>query len=117
MARVTAFLAARACACALLAAACGDAQADGRLASRVDQELDNSPVLSDAQIEVASRDGVVTLRGVVANEEQVAQAERIAWSVEGVEQVESRLEVTTPPGSESPPPVAAPPAPQGGEAR
>jgi hyperosmotically inducible protein len=117
MDRVTAFLAARACAFALLAAACGDVQPDGRIASLVEQELDNSPVLSDTQIDVASRDGVVTLTGVVANEGQAAQAERIARSVEGVEQVESRLEVTAPSEPGSPPPVAAPPPPPAGEVR
>ena len=117
MDRVEAFLAVRACAFALLAAACGDVQADGRIASRVDQELANSPVLSDTRIEVASHNGVVTLTGVVANEGQAAQAERIAWSVEGVEQVESRLEVAASSGPVTPPPVAAPPAPPEGEAR
>jgi hypothetical protein len=111
MDRVEAFLAVRVCAFALLAAACGDVQTDGRIASLVDQELANSPVLSGARIEVASRDGVVTLSGVVSNEGQAAQAERIAWSVEGVEQVETRLEVAGASEPGSLPPVAAPPVP------
>jgi hyperosmotically inducible periplasmic protein len=102
---------------ALLSVACGDAPADGEIAVKVDQEIANSPVLGDAQIEVSARGGVVTLTGVVASEEQVENAERLAWSVEGVDAVESRLQVSPPAGAAEPPPVGAAPDPLEGEAR
>jgi hypothetical protein len=98
-------------ACALLGLACADTQADRELAVKVDQELSNSPVLGNAHIDVAARGGVVTLVGVAATEEQVQNAERLAWSVEGVEAVESRIRVS---GPEEPglPPVGAEPPPE-----
>ena len=98
---------------ALAAIACGNPQMDGQITVQVDQEIANSPVLGDAQIDVAARDGVVTLTGVVSSDEQALNAERLAWSVEGVEGVESRLEVSLPEQRTEPPPVgAAPPAPE-----
>jgi osmotically-inducible protein OsmY len=61
-------------------------------------------------IDVTSRDGVVTLSGVVASEEQRTHAESVAWGVEGVQTVESRLEVTS--RAPAPDVAAPPPAPQ-----
>jgi hypothetical protein len=61
---------------------------DGEIALKVDQEIASSPVLGGTQIDVAARDGVVTLTGVVASDEQAQSAEKLAWSVEGVEAVE-----------------------------
>jgi hypothetical protein len=98
-----------ACAFALFTGACGNQQMDGEIAVKVDQEIANSPVLGGTQIDVAARDGVVTLTGVVASDEQAASAEKIAWSVEGVDAVESRLKVSLPERPPMPPPVAAPP--------
>lgn len=102
-----------ACAFALLSGACGNPQLDGEIAVKVDQEIENSPVLGGTQIDVAARDGVVTLTGVVAREEQAQSAEKLAWSVEGVDAVESRLEVSEP----ETPPVGAAPTPLDGETR
>jgi len=99
-----------ACAFALLGGvACGDTRADREMAVKVDQELSNSPVLGSAQIDVAARGGVVTLTGVVATEEQVESAERLAWSVEGVEAVESRIRVSLQADPTGLPPVGAAP--------
>lgn len=92
---------------ALLGLACVDTQADRELAVKVDQELSNSPVLGNAHIEVAARSGVVTLVGVAATAEEVESAERLAWSVEGVEAVESRIRVSQAPAGL--PPVGAEP--------
>ena len=86
-----------ACAAALLILACGAHQSDLEIATKIDQQISNSPGLGETQIGVASHDGVVTLSGVVASEEQAARAERLAWSVEGVDAVETRLEVSPPP--------------------
>lgn len=91
------------------AAACGDTRADREIAVKVDRELSNSPVLGSAQIDVAARGGVVTLTGVAASEEQVASAEKLAWSVEGVQAVESRIRVSPSPEPTGRPPVGAPP--------
>ena len=103
-----------ACAFALLSGGCGNPQLDGEIAVKVDREIENSPVLGGTQIDVAARDGVVMLDGVVASEEQVKNAERLAWSVEGVDGVESRLRVSPPAEL---PPVGAPPAPLEGDTR
>ena len=93
----------------LAGVACADTEADRELAVKVDQELANSPVLGDAQIDVAARGGVVTLVGVATTEEQVKSAEQLAWSVEGVEAVESRIRVSMPPEPTGIPPVGAEP--------
>jgi osmotically-inducible protein OsmY len=99
---------------ALSSVACADSRVDRELAVKVGQEIANSPVLTDAQIDVAARHGVVVLAGVVDSEEQLANAERLAWSVDGVEGVESRLRVSEPADESEPPPVgAAPPLPDG----
>lgn len=86
-----------ACAAALLTLACGEQPSDVEIAAKIDQEISNNPVLGETEIGVASRDGVVTLSGFVASEEQAARVERLAWSVEGVDAVESLLEVSPPP--------------------
>lgn len=93
-----------ACALALLASGCADPGADREIAEKVGQEIETSPVLGGARIDVAARDGVVTLSGAVESEEQASHAEKLAWSVEGVEAVDSRLEVRgTPPVGTAPP--------------
>ena len=105
------------CAAALAAHGCGNPQMDGEIAGKVGQEIASSPVLGGTQIDVAARDGVVTLTGVVASDEQAQNAEKLAWSVEGVDAVESRLEVSLPEGQAETPPVGAAPAPLEGETR
>jgi hypothetical protein len=101
----------------LLGSACGNPQMDREIAVKVGQEIGSSPVLGGTQIDVAARDGVVTLTGVVASDEQAQSAEKLAWSVEGVDAVELRLEVSeagTPPVGAAPPiPPEAPEAPEG----
>jgi hypothetical protein len=100
------FVVPAACLLALLAGGCADPQADREIADKVHQEIDSSPVLGGTQIDVAARDGVVTLSGVVDSQEQAGRAEKLAWSVEGVEAVDSRLEVR---GEGEPPPVGTAP--------
>jgi hypothetical protein len=99
---------------ALSGIGCADSRVDRELAVKVGQEIANSPVLTNAQIDVAASHGVVILAGVVASEEQAKNAERLAWSVDGVEGVESRLRVSPPAGESEPPPVGAAPPPEGG---
>ncbi len=117
MVRCVRFLACLSFALALSSVGCGNARADREIAVKVGQEIANSPVLADAQIDVAARDGVVILAGVVDSDEQVKSAERLAWSVEGVEGVESRLRVSLPADEGEPPPVGAAPAPPEGDAQ
>ena len=105
------------CAAALAVHGCGNPQRDGEIAGKVGQEIASSPVLGGARIDVAARDGVVTLTGVVVSNEQAQSAERVAWSVEGVDAVESRLEVSLPEDAAETPPVGAAPAPLEGETR
>lgn len=50
------------------------------------------------QIDVDTRNGVVTLKGAVDNAEQKQQAEQIARETEGVKRVVNQLTVTTPVG-------------------
>jgi hypothetical protein len=85
--------------------ACGSERSDETITAEISQQLANSPVLGGTQLDVTSRGGVVTLSGVVSNQEQRARAESLAWGVEGVESVESRIEIS----SSAPPAVAAPP--------
>ena len=98
MVRRNRFVACVSFAFALSTVACGGSLGDRDLAVKVGQEISNSPVLADAQIDVAAQDGVVILAGVVSSEEQMKSAERLAWSVQGVEGVESRLRVAAPEG-------------------
>ena len=100
------------CIVALLSVSCGSGPSDDQIVARIDQELANSPLLGGAKIDVTSRDGVVTLSGVVTSEEQRTRAESVAWGVEGVESVESRIEVASRAPAPAPDVAAPPPAPQ-----
>ncbi|QGZ66142.1 BON domain-containing protein [Paraburkholderia acidisoli] len=51
--------------------------------------------LKSTYIRVRARDGVVTLSGVVASEQQIAFATQVAQSVSGVRAVQGQLEVRT----------------------
>jgi len=99
----------------LLGSACGAGRSDERIVTDIDRQIASSPVLGGAEIDVTARDGVVTLSGVVSNEEQRARIESLAWGVDGVESVESRIEVASNAPAE-PPAVAAPPPPEAPEA-
>ena len=110
--RGTRFVRLAACALALAAAGCADPRTDREIADAVDHEIEQSPVLGGARIDVAARDGVVTLSGAVESQGQASHAEQLAWSVEGVEAVDSRLEVRS---AGAPPPVGT--APPAGERR
>lgn len=91
--------------------ACSAGPSDEQIAAQIEQQLANSPLLGDAEIDVMVRSGVVTLSGVVSSEEQRTRAESLARSVEGVDSVHTRLEIASSPPP-SPPAVAAPPPPE-----
>lgn len=66
---------------------------DAQIQAEVRAELEADRRVDAAAIEVASRDGIVTLSGVVADLDQVRRALRIAARVDGVTQIVNRLRV------------------------
>ena len=59
----------------------------------VEAALEHAPSLAASDIEVASRDGVVTLTGVAATMAHIATAGRLAARVHGVSAVHNRIRV------------------------
>ena len=94
------------CVFALSVASCGE-KPDTTLAFEVEQELSQSPALTGTQIQVTSNGGVVTLRGIVSREDQRATAENLTRAVDGVEAVESQIEIAS--SAAAPPAVGAAP--------
>ena len=75
------------------AAANAQAENDRALAAKVKAALGAAPGLNVHQMDVVSRDGVVTLFGTTETREQREQAARLAAAVPGVQSVESKLAV------------------------
>ncbi len=67
---------------------------DDEIAEAVKLVLERDPLVNGDRIRVRSRDGVVTLEGMVANEKESEMAETDAWCLVGVERVENRLETS-----------------------
>ncbi|MGM0594481.1 MAG: BON domain-containing protein [Pseudomonadota bacterium] len=70
-----------------------EAHRDNRISAAVNRLLVGDRQVSAMDIDVATRDGVVTLVGTVADTTVARRAERLATSVEGVVQVINRLRV------------------------
>lgn len=70
-----------------------DLDPDARIVADVSQRLTDDTDLDASRIEVASRDGLVTLSGEVSTAAQRAGAEALAGAIAGVHQVENRLRV------------------------
>ncbi len=66
---------------------------DDELAERVRYALAADAYTTDLNIEVEVEDGVVYLRGQVSSIEDIEQAEQVAGSVAGVEEVQEELEI------------------------
>ena len=64
---------------------------DARIVDEVSKRLSADAAIDASNIEVASRDGVVTLNGEVSTSAARAHAEEVAHAVAGVSQVENRL--------------------------
>ena len=110
---ILAFGAATALALGVAATGCGNARvSDATISESVSKRLDEAPKLAAADIRVETENGMVTIDGRVAGQEQRDEAERIARSTAGVKAVANLIEVG---GSMSPPPVGAPPSPREGE--
>jgi osmotically-inducible protein OsmY len=107
--RILAFGAATALALGVAATGCGNERvSDATISESVSKRLDAEPTLAASDIRVATENGMVTIDGRVAGQDQRDEAERIARSTAGVKSVANLIEIG---GSVSPPPVGAPPVP------
>jgi osmotically-inducible protein OsmY len=70
--------------------------ADDDIATRVTAALQRDPSIYDSHIDVTTERGVVTLRGVIAESDDFAEARRVARSVVGVKKVLSDLTLVDP---------------------
>jgi osmotically-inducible protein OsmY len=70
-----------------------EARADNAITAQVNTLLVRDPQIRAMDIEVSTRDRVVTLSGTVPSRELAYRAGRLAASVEGVNQVVNRLRV------------------------
>ncbi|MDB5897233.1 MAG: transport-associated protein [Ramlibacter sp.] len=61
------------------------------LSARVRAALKANDATRDVDVNIESRDGQVTLTGIVVNEQEKADAERVATSVAGLGKVDNRL--------------------------
>jgi len=67
---------------------------DDEVSDAVRLALEMDPLLAHAdQINLSTRQGIVTMQGAIASEEERQMAEFDAWCVQGVNDVENRLEV------------------------
>ena len=78
---------------------------DQIVSQQVEERLFQDPALRKCDIQVESRNGVVTLRGTVDEKEEKASAERIAGQVPGVRSVVVALEVAEAMPKEETPPL------------
>jgi cytidylate kinase len=65
------------------------------LSARVRAALKSNESTSNVDVQIESRDGRVTLNGIVVNDQEKAEAERIATVVAGAGQVDNRLHLMT----------------------
>jgi osmotically-inducible protein OsmY len=61
------------------------------LSARVRAALKANESTSNVDVQIDSRDGRVTLNGIVVNEKEKAEAERVATTIAGVGKVDNRL--------------------------
>jgi hyperosmotically inducible periplasmic protein len=66
---------------------------DAAITGEVKSKLIAEPGIRSDQINVDTYEGIVTLRGEIANESQGATAERLARSVSGVKAVKTELKL------------------------
>jgi osmotically-inducible protein OsmY len=77
----------------LSALACDRGVDDATLTGNVKSRIASDSGLATAAVSVATKDGVVTLSGMVNSEADKSRAEQLARSVEGVKQVTNSLTV------------------------
>jgi osmotically-inducible protein OsmY len=66
---------------------------DDKIYDAVRQRLANDPDVKGADLEVAVKSGVVTIKGVVNDEHAREKAEKIVKKIKGVTRVENQLKV------------------------
>lgn len=66
---------------------------DDRIYDAVRQRLANDPDVKGADLDVAVKDGVVTIKGTVNDQRAKDKAEKIVKKVKGVTRVENQLKV------------------------
>jgi hyperosmotically inducible periplasmic protein len=71
----------------------GDRMSDTAITTKIKAKITGHPDLSPFNINVDTKDGVVTLRGTVKSEASKNEAERVAKDTEGVLRVQNMLEV------------------------
>lgn len=71
----------------------GDRISDTAITTKIKAKITGDPDLNPFNINVDTKDGVVTLRGVVTSEENKREVEEIARNTDGVERVQNMLDV------------------------
>jgi hyperosmotically inducible protein len=71
----------------------GDRMSDTAITTKIKAKITGDPDLNPFNINVDTKDGVVTLRGTVKHADSKAEAEKLARDTEGVKKVENMLEV------------------------
>ena len=71
----------------------GERMSDGWITTKIKSKLAADPELNPFNINVDTKDGVVTLTGRVTTEAAADEAAKLARNTEGVERVENRLEI------------------------
>jgi hyperosmotically inducible protein len=69
-------------------------RADDTITNEVRKAIRSEPILKGIDIEVQTREGEVTLSGLVKNPDERQRAEGLARTVPGVKNVNSRIELT-----------------------
>lgn len=73
-----------------------DATADARITATIKAKLVANRDLSALDISVSTTNGRVTLSGTVASPDRIAEAIKLAYSVDGVQEVVSTLQIKNP---------------------
>jgi hypothetical protein len=88
---------------------------DDTIATDIKAKMFSEPLLKAATVNVATKDGIVTITGVVPDDSARLAAERIASQTKGVKQVIDSTTVAQPPAQaaevSAPPPPSAPASP------
>jgi BON domain len=98
-----------------LALACGcNKVTDNSIITHIKARMFSEPLLKSAEVNVTSKDGIVTITGMVPDDAARLAAERIASQTKGVKQVIDSTTMAPPPQAaenlpvETPPPTSAP---------
>jgi osmotically-inducible protein OsmY len=78
----------------LLVPAFADQKKDDEIYDKVKLKLAGDPDVKGGALEVAVKDGVVTVRGIVRTEQAKAKANKVAGRVKGVTKVVNELKVS-----------------------